>query len=114
MGLEFSVPRMGPQRAGVFLGSVVKDQVNTDAHAIIAQYLGHGFKILRAAKLQIDRAVVHDGAAAIAVTGPRLDARHEMHIGDVKAFQVVALAKNTLLILRKVVQVENMVHIFSD
>ena len=114
MGLVFSVPRMDPHRAGVFLDSVVQDQVNTDAHATLAQYLGHGFKILHPAKLQIDRAVVHDGATAIAATGPRLEARHKMHIGDIKAFQVFDLAKNTFQILRKVVQVENMVHIFSD
>ena len=105
----------GSPRPVMFLGGVVQDQVDAHTHAALAQGRGDGFEIGHGAERRIDFAVVHHRVAAVAVAGARLQAGHEVHIGDAQLFQIGGLVEHAFERAVEAVDVEHIArHILAQ
>ena len=106
-------PLAGPAPSGpiMFLGRVVQDKIDADAHAAGRSAAVTASRSAMVPSARIDLAVVHHRIAAVAVAGAWLQARHEMHIGGAEFFKVVgALSSTPLQRAVEAVDIEDIAH----
>jgi hypothetical protein len=75
----------GPE---MFAGNVIEHEIQDEADSVAAQCGGQIRQVRHRAEIRTDRAVVGDRVAAVAVTGPRGEQRHQVQIGHPQLLQV--------------------------
>jgi hypothetical protein len=73
----------------MLVGRVIQHQVHAQRHATLAQRRGQCVEVIEGAQLRSDRSIVHDGVAAIVLTGPWPQQRHDVQIGDPQLLQII-------------------------
>ena len=101
-------PRL--RRPGMFLRRVVQHEVDADRHAALPQRCGHGREIVHAAERRVDGPVVHHRVAAVTVARTRLEAGHEVDIGDAQLFEIVQPVEHAAKRAIEAVDVEDVAH----
>ena len=91
----------------MLLGGVVEHQINADAHALGAQGCRHLLKVGHRAERGIDRPVILDRIAAVAVARTRLEAGHEMDIVGPDRLQMIEMVEHLDQLAGKPVDVEH-------
>ena len=73
----------------VLARDVVEDQVQAQAHPLLAHPRGEGPQVVHRAEVRADRAVVLHGVAAVVGRRSRLQQRQQVEVGDTEVAQVV-------------------------
>jgi hypothetical protein len=95
----------GGQRPAVLVRRVVADEIEHQADAGAAQFLGQGAQVFHAAQARVHGAVVADRIAAVVVAFRRAEQRHQVQVGQAQFLEVGNLGAQLLQVAGKEVDV---------